>query len=61
MLYGDVLYFSSQAGNVFACTADRRKSLLWSFPTEASLEADIAVAIRKASALREEKSFAPLP
>ncbi|MCP4592703.1 MAG: PQQ-binding-like beta-propeller repeat protein [bacterium] len=40
ILIDDVLYFASQGGSVYACTADWDKHLHWEYATEAAIVAD---------------------
>ena len=42
-LIDNVLYFASQGGTVFACTADWNKNLQWKHSTEAAIVADLYV------------------
>ncbi|MCK4658215.1 MAG: PQQ-binding-like beta-propeller repeat protein [Phycisphaerae bacterium] len=41
LLIDDVVYFASQGGTVFACTADWHKTLKWYHATEAAVVADL--------------------
>ncbi|MFH0981726.1 MAG: PQQ-binding-like beta-propeller repeat protein [Planctomycetota bacterium] len=41
LLLDNVLYFASQGGGVFACTADWNKNLHWRYSTEAAVVADL--------------------
>ena len=43
ILVNQTLYFASQSGKVYACTADWNKTLRWEFAAEAAIAADFVV------------------